>query len=162
MRGTRNSSRARARIPRLACAWNEDVENVQGKDFKIFSNLNDALADHRTSARAAFTTVQKCAGVSGLGTGVQQTICSMRLGRVKQTICTTQVFTAAGQERVDFLHLQPPGQRQAGMRLMGSESDGFDLGPFGPCRACSGWPSLGPQLVLGFRRSSDAFDLHMT
>ncbi|CAJ1401416.1 unnamed protein product [Effrenium voratum] len=29
----------------LACAWNEDVENVQGKDFKIFSNLNDALAD---------------------------------------------------------------------------------------------------------------------
>lgn len=30
---------------RMACKWDENENNVQGKDFKLFSNLNDAFAD---------------------------------------------------------------------------------------------------------------------
>ena len=29
----------------MSCAWNEDPDNVEGKDFKLFSDLNDAFAD---------------------------------------------------------------------------------------------------------------------
>lgn len=29
----------------MACKWDENENNVQGKDFKLFSNLNDAFAD---------------------------------------------------------------------------------------------------------------------
>ncbi|CAE7232846.1 unnamed protein product [Symbiodinium sp. CCMP2592] len=35
----------------MSCAWNEDPDNVEGKDFKLFSDLNDAFADeHKWSA----------------------------------------------------------------------------------------------------------------
>jgi hypothetical protein len=30
---------------RMACSWGEDTKNVEGKDFKLFSNLNDAFGD---------------------------------------------------------------------------------------------------------------------
>ena len=30
---------------RMACSWGEDAKNVEGKDFKLFSNLNDAFGD---------------------------------------------------------------------------------------------------------------------
>ncbi|CAE7244822.1 unnamed protein product [Symbiodinium pilosum] len=35
----------------LSCAWNEDPDNIEGKDFKLFSNLNNAFEDeHKWSA----------------------------------------------------------------------------------------------------------------
>ena len=30
----------------MACSWSVDENNVEGKDFKLFSTLNDAFGDH--------------------------------------------------------------------------------------------------------------------
>lgn len=29
----------------MACSWSVDENNVEGKDFKLFSTLNDAFGD---------------------------------------------------------------------------------------------------------------------
>lgn len=46
----------------MSCAWNEDPDNVEGKDFKLFSDLNDAFADEHKWSACNFAPVDSFRG----------------------------------------------------------------------------------------------------